>query len=353
MKERILVISSANIDLSVKAKRFPAAGETLISDGDYAYLPGGKGANASRALAALGADTVFLCRFGDDSNGRRLRTLYEREGIDTRFIVTDCDEKTGFALVLCEEGAENRIIVYPGANAYLSASDVEEAFTSYPDGVFVQMEIPDEALLAAGRFASESSVKLIVDAGPARPDFPFDRLGRISIFSPNEAECEAYTGIYPTDSESCLRACVALGRMMKADNIVLKLGERGAFAYDGKFYRIVPSFRVKAVDTTGAGDVFTSALALRTLAHVASAHHSSGDADGLALHLVEIVLYVLRVCVKVESDLLEGIASCGDESGKLVPANLKDFGKRRLGRGVFNVFVHDKISPFLRRGRQK
>ena len=266
MKERILVISSANIDLSVKAKRFPAAGETLISDGDYAYLPGGKGANASRALAALGADTVFLCRLGDDSNGRRLRTLYEREGIDTRFIVTDCDEKTGFALVLCEEGAENRIIVYPGANAYLSASDVEEAFTSYPDGVFVQMEIPDEALLAAGRFASESSVKLIVDAGPARPDFPFDRLGRISIFSPNEAECEAYTGIYPTDSESCLRACVALGRMMKADNIVLKLGERGAFAYDGKFYRIVPSFRVKAVDTTGAGDVFTSALALRTLA---------------------------------------------------------------------------------------
>ena len=71
MKERILVISSANIDLSVKAKRFPAAGETLISDGDYAYLPGGKGANASRALAALGADTVFLCRLGDDSNGRR------------------------------------------------------------------------------------------------------------------------------------------------------------------------------------------------------------------------------------------------------------------------------------------
>ena len=89
------------------------------------------------------------------------------------------------------------------------------------------------------------------------------------------------------------------------------------------------------------------------LAHVAAAHHSSGDADGLAIHLVEIVLYVLRVCVKVESDLLEGIASCGDESGKLVPANLKDFGKRRLGRGVFNVFVHDKISPFLRRGRQK
>lgn len=58
--------------------------------------------------------------------------------------------------------------------------------------------------------------------------------------------------------------------MMKADNIVLKLGERGAFAYDGKFYRIVPSFRVKAVDTTGAGDVFTSALALRTLAETIS-----------------------------------------------------------------------------------
>lgn len=268
MKERILVVSSANVDLVLETDAFPRGGETVISTGGYSFLPGGKGANAARAAASLGADSVFVCRLGNDSHAKKLISLYESEGIDCRFITFDRDRATGMAAVICAEGGESRIIVYPGANFALSSDHVEEAFTAYPDGALVQMEIPDEAILAAGRFARENKTKLIVDAGPARPSFPFHRMGEIDIFSPNETECEAYTGILPLDGESALRACVALGRMMKTKNIVIKMGERGAFAYDGKYSRIVPAYRIDAVDATGAGDVFSSALAIQYVAGV-------------------------------------------------------------------------------------
>lgn len=263
MKKRILVISSANVDLVLRTETFPRAGETVVSGGGYSYLPGGKGANAARAAASLGADTVFVCRLGEDRYAKKLLALYESEGIDTRFITVDRENETGMAAVISTPDGESRIIVYPGANGTLSADNVEDAFTSYPEGALVQMEIPEEAILAAGRFAAENGTKLIVDAGPAKPGFPFSKMGTIDIFSPNETECEAYTGICPRDGESALRACVALGRMMKVKNIIIKMGERGAFAYDGKYSRIIPAFRVNAVDSTGAGDVFSAALAVR------------------------------------------------------------------------------------------
>lgn len=265
MKERVVVVSSANVDLMLNTDTFPRGGETVVSTGDYAYLPGGKGANAARAVAALGADSVFVCRLGNDRYAKKLLSLYESEGIDTRFITMDRDRKTGMAAVISTPDGESRIIVYPGANGTLTSDNVEDAFTSYPDGALVQMEIPDDAILAAGHFASESGAKLVIDAGPAKKDFPFHRMGEIEIFSPNETECEVYTGIRPVDGESALRACVALGRMMKTKNIVIKMGERGAFAYDGKYSRIVPAYRVNAVDATGAGDVFTAALTVRYL----------------------------------------------------------------------------------------
>ena len=130
MKERILVVSSANVDLILNAETLPAAGETVISGGDFAFVAGGKGANAARTCAALGCDTIFLCRLGDDRHGKRLIELYKREGFDTRFIKLDRDLPTGLAAVAVS-GGESRIIVYPGANTALSADSVEEAFTTY------------------------------------------------------------------------------------------------------------------------------------------------------------------------------------------------------------------------------
>lgn len=260
-KQRILVVSSANIDFVQRMRRVPYAGETVSEpELKYSYVPGGKGANSAISFARFGADCVFVCKLGNDSNGRRLTSLYQREGIDTRYISIDEEESTGLASILVEDNGKNRIIVYPGANAKLNSADIEEGFTCYPDALYLQFEIPDNAVIEACRRANEDDIPVFVDAGPARLDYPLDKLGRIEIFSPNETETKIFTGIAPMSEESCLRAAIKLSKVVDAKYIVIKLGDRGSFIYDGREYYMIPAEKVDAVDTTAAGDVFTAVM---------------------------------------------------------------------------------------------
>ena len=259
--QRILVISSANIDFVQRMRRIPYAGETVVeNDIGYSYIPGGKGANSAITFARLGADCVFTCKLGRDSNAKRLTSIYRNEGIDIRYILEDPETPTGLASILVEENGKNRIIVYPGANMTMTAADIEEPFTCYPEAVYMQLEIPDEAILEAARRAHEANIPVFIDAGPARLDFPLKELGRVEIFSPNESETRIFTGIAPTNEETCLRAAIRLSTLVDAKYIVIKLGDRGAFIYDGREYYMIPAEQVEAVDTTAAGDVFTAAM---------------------------------------------------------------------------------------------
>jgi len=262
-KQRILVISSANIDFVQRMRRVPYGGETTIENElGYSYVPGGKGANAAIAFARFGADCVFTCRLGRDANAKRLVQLYRSEGIDTRYIREDDELPTGLASILVEDNGKNRIIVYPGANMNLSAEDIEESFTCYPDALFCHLEIPDEAVIEACRRANEADIPVFIDAGPARLDFPLDQLGKVEVFSPNETETRIFTGIAPTSEENSLRAAIKLSSLVDAKYIVIKLGEKGAFIYDVQHreYYTVPSEKVEAVDTTAAGDTFTAVM---------------------------------------------------------------------------------------------
>ncbi len=260
-KQRILVVSSANIDFVQRMRRVPYAGETVSEpELKYSYVPGGKGANSAISFARFGADCVFVCKLGKDSNGRRLTALYQREGIDTRYIAEDDEEPTGLASILVEDNGKNRIIVYPGANSKINQNDIEEGFTCYPDALYLQLEIPDDAVIDACRRANNEDIPVFIDAGPARLDFPLKKLGKIEIFSPNESETRVFTGIAPTSEESCLRAAIKLSTLVDAKYIVIKLGDRGAFIYDGREYYMIPAENVRAVDTTAAGDVFTAVM---------------------------------------------------------------------------------------------
>ena len=289
MKERILVVSSANMDFVQRLRRLPLSGETLIEQtGTYSWFPGGKGANSAVAMARLGVDCVFCCRLGCDSNGKRLLALYEREGIDTRFIVKDPDHQTGLASIFVEEDGKNRILVYPGANLALCSEDVEDAFTCLPDAVYFQMEIPEVAALSAAEHAHRKNIPLIVDAGAVREDFPLEELGRVEIFSPNENETFVITGIRPSNADSCLRAAIRLKTRVDAKYILIKLGKLGSFLYDGKYYHMIPAKTVSVVDTTAAGDVFTAAVAARYL---------RGDS---LLDAVRYATYAGAICVSRE-----------------------------------------------------
>ena len=259
-KPRILAVGSTNTDFVAAVDFVPNAGETVMSDGSYSFVPGGKGANAAVAAARLGADVVFCARVGNDSNGKMLRSTYEAEKIDTRYLTTDKTLPTGLAAIFVESNGANRIVVFPGANSALCREDVEEALTSYPDALLVQFEIPLDTVYYSVEQANKGNVPVIIDAGPIIPDLDLSKLGKIEIFSPNESEAQALTGIKPYDPESYIKICLDLYSKLDTKYVVLKLGHRGCYVYDGKMGVAIPSYNVTAVDTTAAGDAFTAAM---------------------------------------------------------------------------------------------
>jgi len=265
MSKRILVVSSANMDITLPARSLPAAGETLLCDGAVCYSPGGKGVTSAVTLSALGAETVLCARIGRDSHGETLYDYYKECGIDVGHLVIDKDHATGCAVILVDAKGQNRILCYPGANRYLSASDAEDAFLCCPDALYMQMEIGQDAILSAADYAARHEIPIFLDAGPARADFPLENLPPLTVFSPNETETELYTGITLTGTDSMLAASMELFRRVRAEYIVIKLGDRGAFVCNGRHFKFITAFPVRAVDTTAAGDAFTAAMTLRFL----------------------------------------------------------------------------------------
>ncbi len=265
MKKRILTVSSANMDFVMNVSRIPMAGQTVIDGGSYKFVPGGKGANAAITVSRLGGDSIFCTRLGRDQNGAVLNSLYNKEGIDTRFVKQDPNAATGLAAITVEPGGQNRITVFPGANTTISEDDVDSAMLTLPDALFMQLEIPHDIVIYAAERAAAKRIPIFLDAGPADLSFPLDRLPRLEVFSPNESETAMFTGISPTDPDSCLRAAIALSKLVDAKYYVIKLGSRGCYIYDGKYYFCLPAYDVPAVDTTAAGDAFTSALTLEYL----------------------------------------------------------------------------------------
>jgi len=265
MKHRILVISSANMDFVMRVSRVPDGGQTVIESHGYEYVPGGKGANSALALARLGADSVFCSRVGNDSHGQKLKQLYAENGIDTRFMITDKGAATGLASIIVDDSGENRIIVYPGANGRLTVDDVEDAMTCIPDAVFLHFEIPDAAVIAATKFAEQKGIPVFIDAGPARAGYPLEKLGKVEVFSPNESETLALTGILPNNPTNCLRAASVLMQKVECKYVVIKLGGRGAYIHDGTYSQHITTYEGEVVDTTAAGDAFTASLTLEYL----------------------------------------------------------------------------------------
>lgn len=261
-KKTILTISSANMDLNMRVPEAPAKGQTVFGS-SYRYVPGGKGANSAVTLAKLGADSVFCTALGNDTNGDTLKSLYKDYGINTEYILTTENAPTGLAAVTVEADGANRITVFSGANSLLSPEHaVKSIQKSRPDAVFCHFEIPFETVCAASECCSGSGIPLFIDAGPADASLPLSELSPVFVFSPNETETEIFTGIAPTDEKSCVLACEKLSELVKARYYVIKLGARGVGVYDKGKFTIVPTYDVKVVDTTAAGDSFTAAMTL-------------------------------------------------------------------------------------------
>jgi ribokinase len=243
----IAVVGSINLDVVVKVERHPAPGETVLG-GDRRELPGGKGANQAVAAARLGAQVGFVGRVGDDDAGRRLRDGLAAEGVDVAHVVVDPSAPTGMALIAVDRAGENMIVVSPGANARVSAADVEAAAELLAGAgvVVAQHEVPEDAVAAA--VAGADGI-VVLNPAPARPV-----AAAVDVLVPNRGELEALAGRRGDP--------VALARGLDvARAVVVTLGAEGAVVIEGDRVTRIAAPTVEAVDTTGAGDAFCGALA--------------------------------------------------------------------------------------------
>ena len=259
IRQQILVVGSSNTDMVIKAAHLPRPGETILG-GTFFMNPGGKGANQAVAIARLGGPVTFICKTGSDIFGHQSQQLFEEEGINTSYIFSDSEHPSGVALITVDEKAENCIVVASGANANLMPSDLaraEEAIEQ-ADLVLMQLEIPMETVCYVADLAWEKGKKVILNPAPAHP-LSAELLRRLYLITPNETEAEMISGMKITDESSACEAARVLSGM-GVQNVIITLGSKGALIYcDGKS-EIVPAWKVEAVDTTAAGDVFNGAL---------------------------------------------------------------------------------------------
>jgi ribokinase len=255
----LLVVGSANADLVIGVERRPGAGETVLGS-DLAIHPGGKGANQAVAAARLGARTALLARVGDDAHGRLLLDSQRAAGVDTAGVLVG-GAPTGVALITVDPSGDNSIVVSPGANGRLTPDDVRaaSALLAASQVVSVQLEIPLETVVEVVR-GLRPGTRFVLNPSPPR-ELPPDVLAACDPLIVNEHEARVVLGADAGETpEQWAEALLALGPR----SVVVTLGEEGALVADatGTVAR-VPSMKVNAVDTTGAGDSFTAALAWR------------------------------------------------------------------------------------------
>jgi ribokinase len=252
-RQRVVVVGSSNTDLVLTCERLPRPGETILG-GDFARLPGGKGANQAVAAVRAGARVAFIGARGDDVFGTAARRALAAEGIDVRSFLGRADAPSGVALILVGgKDRQNLIGVARSANDTLTARDVERAASRLHRVavVLAQLEVPLSAVRAAAALARSRGVPLVLNPAPARP-LEASLLRLVHTLTPNEHEARVLTG-----AKNPEKAALAL-RRRGAANVVVTLGDRGALVATANGVTPVRAPRVRAVDTVGAGDCFSA-----------------------------------------------------------------------------------------------
>jgi ribokinase len=262
---RLVVIGSANVDVFARVARHPVPGETVVGEGGD-RLPGGKGANQALAAGLQGAPVVFVAAVGDDPDAEVALGALRGAGVDLTSVSRAADRPTGVAIITVADSGENTIVVLPGANSTVTPDDAVAAVGAMTGGdvLLVQGELPRATTEAAVRAAHAAGHRVVLNVAPwGALDHDVLTAADPLVLNEHEAvEASAALGL-PDDGDFAVRA----GAMIAAGvpSVVITLGARGAVAGQGERVDAVGSPRVPAVDTTGAGDAFTGALAARLL----------------------------------------------------------------------------------------
>ncbi|OMH77992.1 ribokinase [Corynebacterium pseudotuberculosis] len=283
MLKTVAVVGSINADLSVRVHRPPTPGETVLGM-DSSISPGGKGANQAVAAALQGAKVVFIGAVGKDSYAEPAMELLRASSVSLEH-VSAVDGPTGSAVITVSDDGENSIIVIPGANAAVDAAYVAKNAEAIAgaDIVLLQGEIPADGFLEAIKAATG---RIVVNLAPV---ISVDReaLLKADPLMANEHEANLIleqlgSSISSDDPHELAQELLAQGFA----SVVLTLGSKGALVADPQASVIVPSPKVTAVDTTGAGDAFAGAFVAQLLSGASSVE--------AAQHAVRVAAYAVQ-----------------------------------------------------------
>jgi len=245
----------------IKTGHLPKPGETILG-GSFFMNGGGKGANQAVAAARLGGAVTFICKTGNDIFGKQSIDLFEKENINTKYILTDAAKPSGVALITVDKNGENCITVAPGANAALMPEHLQSAADTIATAsvILIQLEIPLQTVFWVAETAAKYNVKLILNPAPAQ-HLPESLMKNIFIITPNETEAGMLSGITVKDIQSAKEAANII-KQKGINTVIITMGATGALVVTDTITELVTAPHVDAADTTAAGDVFNGALAV-------------------------------------------------------------------------------------------
>lgn len=257
----ILVVGSSCTDMVVRVDRLPRVGETVLG-GEFASTPGGKGANQAVGAVRAGGAVTFIGCIGRDEFGDKTVEGLTADGINMEHTVRAEGTPSGVALIFVGPEGQNSIAVAPGSNAKLTPADLKKCRDAFASAhvLLLQLESPLKTVETAAEIAHEAGVKIILNPAPAQP-LPETLLKKLFIITPNETEAELLTGVHVADRASAAKAAdILLSKGVQ--NVIITMGSAGAYVANKDLGEIVSGFKVKAIDTVAAGDVFNGALAV-------------------------------------------------------------------------------------------
>ena len=258
----ISVIGSYLVGMTMRVPRFPASGETIAGH-SAVKLHGGKGSNQAVGCARLGGRVRFLTALGDDAFGREALELYKAEGVEHGRILISGDEYTGIGFVIVDDTGENIITIDPGANRLITPAFVDEKWEYIRDCgiIMMQMEVDTATVAHVLKRAKEEGIYALLNPAPYST-LPQECWQHVYLATPNEGEMRQILNL-PLNAEAEHHLLARRLHSLGCENIVLTLGSKGAFvSCSNGVQEYIRADEVKAIDTTGAGDCFSAALAV-------------------------------------------------------------------------------------------
>ena len=258
--KKICIIGSIGYDLTTYMYQFPKAGETIVGK-KFIQNPGGKGDNQAIAAARVGGDITFIGAVGDDNYGELLKKSLEANKVKTHLKIVP-NMSSQIATILIDETGENRIVIVPGANNFVDKKQIDDNFDIIKecDIILMQLEIPMETVEYVVDKFYELNKILILNPAPGA-ELSDNIIKKCTYLTPNENEIGLITKM-PYDTIDSIKSAAKSLIDKGAQNVLVTLGEKGAYLKNKDEDIIIPTMKVKAVDTTGAGDCFNGVFAI-------------------------------------------------------------------------------------------